>query len=34
MMLQRYADNRFMMGVVSRYWKEIVRSESHIFNKW
>ena len=32
--LQRYRDNKFMMGVVNRYWKEIVRSKDHMFNKW
>ena len=34
MMTQRYTSNMFMMGVVNRYWKEIVRSENHMFNKW
>ena len=33
-LVQRYAEGNFMLGVVNRYWKHIVRSADDYFNKW
>ena len=34
LLVQRYTEGHFMLGVVNRYWKHIVRSADDYFNKW